>query len=74
MRTWVQSLMSLGGLRIHRFCELQWRSQLQLRSYIAVVLALAGSYSSDLTLDLETSMCWGCSPKKTKKKKKRNKI
>ena len=38
---------------------------------IAVALVQAGSYSSDLTLSLGTSICCGCGPKKKKKKKKK---
>ena len=37
---------------------------------VAVTGAVTGSYSSDLTPSLGTSMCHGCGPKKTKKKKK----
>ena len=36
---------------------------------IAVPVAKAASYSSDLTLSLGTSVCHRCSPKKKKKKK-----
>ena len=39
MRTWVQSLALLSGLRIQRFCELWCRSQMQLGSGIVVALA-----------------------------------
>ena len=40
-----------------------------LRSDIAVAVAQAGSYSSDLTPSLGTYICYGCGPKKQKKKK-----
>ena len=36
---------------------------------IAVALALAGGYSSNLTPSLGTSKCHGCSPIKTEKNK-----
>ena len=35
---------------------------MRLGSYVAV--AVADSYSSDLTPNLETSICWGYGPKK----------
>ena len=41
-----------------------------LGSGVAVAVVWAGSYSSDSTPSLGTSICRGCSPKKTKKKKK----
>ena len=44
------------------------RSQMRLRSCIAVAVAVAGSCSSDLTPSLGTSICRRCSPKKKKKK------
>ena len=34
----VQSLASLSGLRIQHCCELWYRSQMQLRSHIAVAV------------------------------------
>ena len=37
-----------------------------LRSGIAVAVVQAGSYSSDLTPSLGTSLCLGCGPKKQK--------
>ena len=63
----VPSPNSLNGLRIWHCCELWRRLQMQLRSGIAV----AGSYSSDLTSSLGTSICHGCCPKKERKKKKK---
>ena len=62
MRTQVQSLALFSELRIWCCCELWCRSPKQLRSGISE--AQAGSYSSDLTPSLETSICCGCSPKK----------
>ena len=61
MRTQVESLASLSGLRIGRCCKLQ------LGSGIAVAVILAGSYSSDWTSSLGTSILCGCGPKKDKK-------
>ena len=70
MRTWVRSLASLSGLRTHRCCELWCRSQTWPRFRVALVVAQAGSYSSGWTPSLGTSMCLGCGPEKTEKKKK----
>ena len=69
MRTWVRSLASFSGLRIQRGHELWCRSLTQLRSHIAV--AVAGSYSSNWTSSLGTSICCGCGPKKDKNKNKK---
>ena len=68
MRSQVQSLASLSGLRIWHCCELWCRLQMQLRSGMAV--ALASSYSSDSTPSPETSVYHGYGPKKTKKEKR----
>ena len=70
-RTQVQSLALLSGLRIQCCCELWYRSQMQLRSRVAVAVVLAGSYSSDLTPSLGTSICCGAALKRPKKKKKK---
>ena len=67
----VQSLASPGGLRIRRCCELWCRSQIRLGSHVAVAVVQAGGYSSDWTLSLGTSTCHVCSPKKTKRQRKR---
>ena len=67
----VRSLAWLSGLRIWLCCELWCRLQMWLGSGIAVVQA--GSYSSEQTPSLGTSMCHGCIPKKTKDKKKKKK-
>ena len=40
---------------------------MQLGSGIAVVMVEAGSYSSNSTLSLGTSMCLRCGPKKKRK-------
>ena len=66
---------SIPGLRIWCCHELWCKPQTRLGSGVAVALAYAGSYSSDLTPSLGTSLCSGCSPKKAikEKKKKRKK-
>ena len=68
MRMWVQSLASLIGLRIWHCQELCCRSQEQrlFGSGIAVTVVWAGSYTSNLTPGLGTSICHWYSPKKTK--------
>ena len=73
MKLWVQSLASLNGSRICHCCELWCRSQMLLRSGIAVAPELAGSNSSDWTPSLGTSICRGCGLKKTKDKNKKQK-
>ena len=66
MKMWVQSLASLSGLRIWGCCgELCSRSQMGLRSCIAVAVAIAGSYSSNLTFHMPQE-------KKKEEKEKRN--
>ena len=69
MRLQIQSLVSLSGLMIWCCHELWCKSKMWLGSGIAVALAQAGGYSSDLTPSLGTSICHGCSPRKDKKKK-----
>ena len=71
MRTHVQSLASLSGLRIHHCCELQCRLQLQLRSHIAVAVAMAvaSSCSSDLIPSLGIPIYHSTALKSKKKKK-----
>ena len=64
----VQSLASLSGLRIQCCNKLQRSLQMQLEPSVAVAVVEAGSYSSDSTPSLETSICCRCGPKKTKKK------
>ena len=66
MRMWVRPLASLSGLRIWRCCEPRCSLQTRLGSGIAVAVAKAGSCSSNLTPSLGTSICCGCSSKKTK--------
>ena len=55
VKTWVQSLASLSGLRIQHCRELRCRLQTQLGSGIALVVAQADSFSSDWTPSLGTS-------------------
>ena len=69
LRTQVWSLASLSGLRIWCCCELWCRSQIWLGSGFAVAVVLAGSYSSDSTPSLGTSII---GQKKKKKRKIRN--
>ena len=74
MRTSVQPLVSLSGLKI-RHCHALWcRSQMQLRSSVAMAVVQASSYSSYWTPSLGTFICHGCGPKKKKRKKKKKKI
>ena len=67
----VQSLALLSGLRIRHCHELWCRLQMRLGSRAAVALAEAGSYSSDWTPSLGTSMCHGSGPRKWQKDKKK---
>ena len=67
MRMQVLSLASLSRLRILCCHELWCRSQTPLSYYAAMAVVYAGSCSSDSTPSLGTSLCCGCSPKKTKK-------
>ena len=54
-------------------CDLYCRSQMRLGSCIAVAVVKAGSYSSNWTSSLGTSICCECGPRKDKKNKKTNK-
>ena len=54
--------------------EILWcRSQMRLRSDIAVTLVQAGSNSSDQTPSLGNSVCRGCGRKRTKDKRQKTK-
>ena len=65
MRTQVQSLASLSGLRICHCRKLWCRSKTQPGSDVAVAMVQARGYSSDSTSRLGTSICQGRgSPKK----------
>ena len=63
MRTQDWSLALFSGLRIQKLPELWCRLQTQLGSHIAVTVAEAGSYSSDSTPSLGTSICHKCGQK-----------
>lgn len=62
---------SLSGLRIWHCRELWCRSQTQLGPGVAVAVVKVGSYSSNLTPSLGTSICHRCGLKKQTNKKKR---
>ena len=70
MRMWVLSLASISGLGIWCSHKLWCRSQAQFGSRgIAVAMAVASSYSSNLTSSLGTSICHRFDPKKQTNKK-----
>ena len=69
-----QSLASFSGFRVWHCCELWGRLQMGLGSHVAMAVAQASSYSSDLAPSLGTFICHGYGPKKTKKKKKKMRI
>ena len=71
MKLRVRSLTLFSGLRIWRCRELWCRLQTGLGSH--VVVAQAGSGSSDLNSSLGTSTCHKEGPKKQKRKKKKKK-
>ena len=71
MRTQDQSLASLSGFTIQCYRELWSRLQTQLGRGFAAAVVEAGNCSSDWTPSLAASMCRGCGPKKTKKKKRK---
>ena len=73
MRTWVQSLASLSGLRIQCCCERWCRLKLWLGSGIAEAVTQACSYSSDSTPSLGTSTCCESGPKKQNKQTNKQK-
>ena len=56
-------------LRIWRCHELWCKSQMWLRSSVAVAVMQAGSYSFNSASSLETSICHTCSSKENKTKK-----
>ena len=66
----IPGLDAINGLRIQCCHELRCRLQTWFRSYVAVAIAQASSYSSDLTPSLGTSICHRCGPKKTNQQKK----
>ena len=70
MRTQIPSLALLNGLRIWHCQELWYRLHMQLGSQVALAVVQTGSYNSDSTPSLGTSICCGCNAKKQKKQKK----
>ena len=73
MRTRVQSLALLSGLRICYCHELWCGLQMCLGSQVAVAVKQVSGCSSNLTPSLGTSMCLRCGPEK-KEKEKRGKL
>ena len=73
MKLQVQSLALLSGLKIWRCCELWCGLQMRLGSCIAVVVVLAGGYSSDWTPSLGTPYAVNVALKSKKKIKQTNK-
>ena len=71
MMLWVRSLVLFNGLRIWRYCELWWRSQMWLGSGVAGAVAVAGSCSSNSTPSLGTPYALGVALKRQKTKKKK---
>ena len=69
LRMWVWHQSLLSGLGIQHFPELWYSLQKQLRSHIAMAVVWASSHSSNLTPNLASSICLGCSHKTQKKKK-----
>ena len=69
----VRSLALLSGLRMWHCCELWCRLQMQLGSRVAVALVKAGSYSSNQTPSLGTSIWCRSGPRKGKKAKRQKK-
>ena len=65
----VQSLALLRRLRIWYCCKLWCRSQVWLRSGIAVTVVQACGYSSNLTPSLGISICASMAIKRKRKKK-----
>ena len=66
----MRKLALLSRLRIGHCHEWWYRSQMQLKSLVAVVVVQVSGYSYDSTPSLGTSICHGDSPKKTKKQNK----
>ena len=61
----------ISGLKSWSGRELWCRLQTWLGSRVAVALVKAGTYSSDSTPSLGTSICHRCGPKKQTKKKRK---
>ena len=71
MRTWVQSLALLRGLRLWYCCTRQCRSQVCLGFRVSVAVVYTGSCSSDGTPSPGTPICLKCSLKKKERKRKK---
>ena len=71
MKTQAQSLTLLSGLTIWHSSELWCKLQTRFGSNFAVAVAQAGSYSSDSTLSLGTSILHEYGPKRQKKKERK---
>ena len=71
IRTLVQSLAFLSGLRIWHCRDLQCRLQTWLGLPIAMAVAEAESYSSNSTPSLGTSICPKKNPNQNKTRKKK---
>ena len=71
MRLQVQCLALISGSGIQCCCEVWYRSQMRLRSRIAMAVVQANGYSSDLTPSLGTPYATGVAlkSKQTKNKK-----
>ena len=69
IRSGVQSLGSLSGVRIWHCSELWCRLQTWFRSGFVVAVEWVGGYSFNLTPSLEASICHGCGSQKTKANK-----
>ena len=65
MRMRVLSLALRSGLRIRHCRELGCRSQMRLGSCVAVAVAVASTYNTNLTPSLGTSICHSHDPKKS---------
>ena len=61
MRTQVQSLAPISGLRIWCCCKLQCRSKMRLRCSMAVAVVQACKYSCNSTPNLGSFICYTCS-------------
>ena len=68
VRMQIQSLALFSGLRIQCCCDLWHRSQIQLRSCMAVAALQPSSCSSNSTPNFGTSVCHRHGPKKKEKK------
>ena len=71
MRTWVQSLASLSGLKIWRCHELSCRSQVRLGADDTEKVKKTSGYRYDSTPSLGPCISHRYGPKKTKKKKRK---